>query len=158
MLVDSWNRSDITQWELYHSDTLPEWAICTAVMGIALHDNKILLTQNHRWRELPGWHVELWETNEQALIREMKEEWWVDIIDYQLVGYRKIINLQNKLNKATWEYYPPVAYMPHYLVTIKNTILWVPCGEEILDCGRHDYDAEFVQWLHWYSLIQKIIW
>jgi 8-oxo-dGTP pyrophosphatase MutT (NUDIX family) len=157
MLLQSWSLSNITQWELYHTDSLPDWAICTAVMWIALHDNKILLTQNHRWRELPGWHIEIWETNEEALAREMQEEWWVDITSYQLIGYRKIINLQTKTNKATWEPYPEIAYMPHYIVTIRSTVLSIPHGEEIIDCGRHAYDTDLVKGLHWHSLIQKII-
>lgn len=52
------------------------------VMGIIKDkDGKILTMYDEKqwWRTLPWWKVEQWESKEEALIRECKEELWVDV-------------------------------------------------------------------------------
>jgi len=47
-------------------------------------DKKILLMKSYKWNNmycLPGGHIELGETAEQAVIREVKEETNLDIVD-----------------------------------------------------------------------------
>ena len=56
-----------------------------AVLGIIMRDWKLLLAMKKRgfgvgkynW---PWWKIEKWETSEQAMIREAKEEIWIDIL------------------------------------------------------------------------------
>lgn len=61
------------------------------ISGIIIKDKRILLLK--RWKDvktapnlwcLPWWHLEEWESNEQAVIREVKEEVGLDFIPERL--------------------------------------------------------------------------
>jgi ADP-ribose pyrophosphatase YjhB (NUDIX family) len=45
-----------------------------SVYGIIIQDDKILLSPQFDGYDLPGWGIELWESIENALIREIREE------------------------------------------------------------------------------------
>jgi len=57
-------------------------------------EGKILLVQSHKWRDnyvIPGGHIELGETIEAALRREVKEETNLDIHDIEFIGFQEFI-------------------------------------------------------------------
>ncbi|MFB6341114.1 NUDIX domain-containing protein [Saccharicrinis sp. FJH62] len=57
-------------------------------------DNKVLLCKSHKWNDkyvIPGGHIELGETMEQALKREILEETGLEIYDIQLVSLTETV-------------------------------------------------------------------
>lgn len=64
--------------------------------GFILNDkNQLFLMKSHKWNGRyipPGGHVEVGETLEEALIREVKEETNMDITDIKLIKYFEFIN------------------------------------------------------------------
>lgn len=48
---------------------------------------------NYWW--IPGWHIEDWETLEQSVIREVKEEVWLDFSIIKLFETAELINKEN---------------------------------------------------------------
>lgn len=61
------------------------------VLGIIIKGEKILLWMKKRWfwewkYNWPWWKIEKGETPEEAMIREAKEEFWIDIIKQKRIG------------------------------------------------------------------------
>jgi nucleoside triphosphatase len=57
-------------------------------------DGDLLLVRSHKWRDLyviPGGHIEVGESIEQALRREIKEETGLDIDGIEFVGFQEFI-------------------------------------------------------------------
>ena len=57
-------------------------------------EGKVLLIKSHKWRNkyaIPGGHIELAETIEEALKREIKEETGLDIHDIQFILLQEFI-------------------------------------------------------------------
>ncbi len=57
-------------------------------------EGKILLCESHKWPGLytvPGGHIELGETAEEALVREIKEEVGLDIKVVELLSIQQVI-------------------------------------------------------------------
>ncbi|MDG6906177.1 MAG: NUDIX domain-containing protein [Nitrososphaerota archaeon] len=66
-------------------------------------DGKVLLCDSHKWPGLytvPGGHVELGETCEEALVREIKEEVGLDIRVVDLVSIQQVIYPREFWKKA----------------------------------------------------------
>lgn len=91
----NWGKD--VKWEFYLSDKLSDIKLVAAVFGIPLYNNKIALTKSYRGWELPGGHLDEDETIEEALVREIKEEIGVEISDYKIIGFRKVICLKNPI-------------------------------------------------------------
>ena len=57
-------------------------------------DGKLFLMRSHKWRgkyTVPGGHIELGETLEEALRREVKEETGFDIYDIEFLFFQEFI-------------------------------------------------------------------
>ena len=64
-------------------------------------EGQMLLLRSHKWRDkyvIPGGHVELGETLEEALKREIKEETGLDIHDIEFIWFQEFI-----FDDAFWE-------------------------------------------------------
>lgn len=61
-------------------------------------EGRLLLIRSHKWRDkyvVPGGHVELGETLEDALRREIKEETNLDIYDIEFLCHQEFIQDQD---------------------------------------------------------------
>lgn len=57
-------------------------------------EGELLLLKSHKWRDkyvIPGGHIELGETLEEALRREIKEETGLDIHDIEFIWFQEFI-------------------------------------------------------------------
>ena len=57
-------------------------------------EGKLLLVRSHKWRDqygLPGGHVELGETIEEAVQREVKEETGLDVNHVQFLFFQEMV-------------------------------------------------------------------
>jgi nucleoside triphosphatase len=71
--------------------TFPEPTVGALVFG---PDGRLFLMRSHKWRDryvVPGGHIELGESMEDALRREVKEETGLDIHDIQFVCFQEFI-------------------------------------------------------------------
>lgn len=145
--------SETLRWDVYCADTMPadvEDQQITAVSALCTIDDHLILCRNHRWRDMTGWHIEPWETLEDALRREAYEEGGVHIDTYSLYWYIQRTSTV-PLPRPDGGYYPyPHSYIPRYHCPISMTLAQryasppVPSGAEISDvmlCRREDIDA-----------------
>ena len=57
-------------------------------------EGNLFLMKSHKWRDkwvVPGGHIELGETIEESLIREVKEETNLDIFDIEFICFQEFI-------------------------------------------------------------------
>lgn len=69
----------------------PEPSVGALIFG---PDDRIFLMRSHKWRDkytVPGGHIELGETMEEALLRELKEETGFDIYDIEFLCIQEFI-------------------------------------------------------------------
>ncbi len=95
---------------------------------ISNKQGKILLVKSPKWFDkytIPGGHVELGESLETALIREMKEEVGLDI------SVIKLLNWQEAINSA--EYFRPRHFLFFDFLCETNNKNVAIDGEEITD-------------------------
>lgn len=132
-----WNEN--ISWEFCLSEIIPDEKSVSAVFSIPIYqEDNIALTKTHRGWEIPGGHIESGEGFEEALLRETKEEIGVDLIKYNLIGFKKVICREPVPNREGG-YYPLIGYMPFYLGKINDKPKKNPGGEEVLEAGLFSY-------------------
>ena len=134
-------RWSSASWGLVISDLIPDQDKVTAVFGIPLHPDGLVMTKNHRGWELPGGHRESGETLKETLAREILEE--AGIVEFKEsenpIGYLEITDDAPKINKATGVEYPNPSYIIFYAVWTDKPLADHEGGETI-DCGIFPFD------------------
>jgi ADP-ribose pyrophosphatase YjhB (NUDIX family) len=120
-----------------------DWVFSYRVAGICVHNGKVLLQKstNDSAYAFPGVHVEFWETNEETLIREFKEEIGADICVGELKWVAEVF--------FPWGAKPCHQICLYYMIEILNPEIpkdGVFVAKEQLE-GRN-FDLEY----HWVSL------
>ena len=60
---------------------IPNWFYRTSVKALILDENKkFLLVREEKWRELLWGWLDFWETPQEGIKRELKEEMWINVI------------------------------------------------------------------------------
>jgi len=126
-------------WEFIQDKNIPDLELITCVFALVKYKWKFFLTKNHRWWELPWWHIEKWENLKECLDREMMEEIWVKIENEKFFWYKKITNFEKVKNRDWWFYPFPNSYIIFYIcdATCTNSKIFCP---DTLDYWLFDYD------------------
>lgn len=132
IVTGNWGKN--ISWELYETSTLPPAELCTAVMCVAINDNKVVLACSERGWGMLGGHIEDGESLDDALRREALEEGGFNVEQYELFAVRKITAKVPETARLGKSYPHPTSYMTYYWVTTSQP-LRAPSGEEILESG-----------------------
>lgn len=78
-----------------------EGKILQAICGYCFYGNKMVLVKHHRigWTP-PGGAIELGETYEEAVIREVKEETNMKVLHQELIGFQDIYELDKTIRQT----------------------------------------------------------
>ena len=97
-------------WLFYNQDSICNYR----TVGVLIRNNKILVQREKDGNEyaLPGGHVIIGETSEQALIREYKEETGADILCSRMIWIEEAFWKWENKNAHTIAFY--------YLISLKN--------------------------------------
>lgn len=110
--------------ELYMSDELPEFSLCTSAYGIVFKNGMLLQTElregerPERRLDIPGGHLDPGETLEQTVVRETYEETGVHVFNPQLVAFLKVTCKKPKGESHKYPY--PISYLVYYLCDIES--------------------------------------
>ena len=100
--------------EFIQDKKIPDLDLTTCVFALVKYNWKFFLTKNHRWWELPWWHIEKLENLKECLDREMMEEVWVKVDNEKFFWYKKITNFKETKDRD-WGFYPfPNSYIVFY--------------------------------------------
>lgn len=104
----------------------------TAVMWIIIDKNlNILLVNNpKRWIWLPWWHIESNESTETCIIREIKEETWINIDTLSYFWFNEITSDNNNI-------YPNKSYIFYYFKLLDYEIKYN--NEKLLLLNINDF-------------------
>jgi len=112
-------------WEFIIDPVPPNPSLCTAAFCVVMYQEKLILVEHKsRGLEFPGGHIEMNETSEQAVKREVMEEAGAVITDPVYFGYKKIsptkpISHRDQPSKS----YPfPHSYIPYYFSKANHLI------------------------------------
>jgi 8-oxo-dGTP pyrophosphatase MutT (NUDIX family) len=134
-LLRAGDWSEDIAWELYETTTLPPEELCTAVMCVAISDNRVVLACAKRGWGMLGGHIEEGESLEDALRREAHEEGDFIIAQCQPFAVRKITAKTQIPHQRPGKNYPfPVSYIAYYWATTEQP-LGVSTGDEIFESG-----------------------
>ncbi len=61
-------------------EQIPNWFYRVSAKALILNeDKKFLLIREEKWRDLPWWWLEYWETPQEWIKRELLEEMWINV-------------------------------------------------------------------------------
>jgi nucleoside triphosphatase len=86
-------------------------------------DNKILLCKSHKWDNkyvIPGGHIELGESMEDALKREILEETGLEIYDIKLISLKESIYSDNFHKQKHFIFIDYICKTDSYSVTLNE--------------------------------------
>lgn len=130
MATGKWGEA--ISWELYQTVNLPPAELCTAVMCVAIADDKVVLARSEQGWGMLGGHIEQGETLDAALFREAREEGGFIVDRYELFAVRKITAISQTSLRPGLPYPFPTSYITYYWATT-CTDLEAPSGEEIIE-------------------------
>lgn len=133
------------EYEFIKDFDFPEKENITSVFILLHYNNKFFLTKNHRWRELPWWHIENWESYFESINREVEEEVWTKIKSLEYFGYKKIIHNKPVKNRNWWFYPFPNGYILFYI--------W----ESTWEIFNFSWDETIDSWLFTYEESIKLL-
>lgn len=137
--IISGNWGESISWELSETSTLPPAELCTAVMCVAINDNRVILACSERGWGMLGGHIEDDESLDEVLRREALEEGGFVIERSQLFAVRRITSTVPETGRPGKSYPFPISYMTYYWATTTRS-LQAPTGEEILESGSFSID------------------
>jgi 8-oxo-dGTP pyrophosphatase MutT (NUDIX family) len=109
--------------------------------GIVIRDGKLLTPKHFDRHNLPGGGIELGETPQQAVVREVKEETGLDVTNPQFVAAA-----------SQFFVWPTAAAPTEFYETI---LMYYTCdfvGGELSVDGFDEYEKEYAEIAEWYSL------
>lgn len=60
---------------------IPNWFYRTSIKALILNEKReFLLVREEKWRELPWWWLDFWESPQEWIKRELQEEMWINVI------------------------------------------------------------------------------
>jgi len=112
-------------------------------------EGKLLLIRSHKWHDrwvIPGGHVELGETLEGALRREILEETGLVVHDVQFLLFQEFIYDPSFWQHRHFIFFEYVCHANRSEVTLNSEAqeyLWVPVAEA-LDYAMDDYTRRVI--------------
>ena len=92
---------------ILHALQMPQKFPEPAVGALIINEDKLLLVKSPKWKHqrwtVPGGHIEVGESAEQAIVREAKEETGLDVIPTKLLLIQEAVFSE--------EYYKPMHYL-----------------------------------------------
>lgn len=130
---------------VFITDQMPDRPFITCSFVLAFEQDKVLLTNlNARGWDIPGGHIELGETPEEAARRELYEETGVHINELHVLGYEIIRLLGDKPDGYKYPF--PDSYMVFYWAKIAAMDEY---NENEESAGRKLFDPERARNMGW---------
>ena len=139
---------NITALDIYrneHDVPLSEITWRPSVYGIVLRDGKILLSPQHGiGHDLPGGGVEIDESLEQALVREVKEETGIEVKPLGIVGCKDSFFVWKPADESQRSAYHSLMYYYACEVT----------GGELSTAGFDSAEQQYAKMAEWIDISQ----
>ncbi len=104
---------------LYITDELPPLELCRTAFGFAFNGDQVLMTRlkNRDW-DIPGGKIDVGETPQQTVVREVLEETFVQVEVIELVGIQEVELLGPRPENFQWIY--PLSVQVYFLCRISK--------------------------------------